>query len=289
LTFPDERGQACEMKDSESGKSAGRRAHSNPVLGLVRTLCLALVTPWDLLICLIRGAGKDADRALSQSLRSTRVWAGHCLRLLGLRVRVEGHVPEGPVLFCPNHAGYVDIIALASVCETFFIAQDDLESWPILGPMYRSCRHMSISRRQQRAVLKATERIAARLRNGYSTCVFLEGTSSGNDRVLPFHASLVQAAINAEVAVVPVGIRWRSRDGNLDVKEDLAYWKDHVFGSHLFRLAGLSGAEATIAFGSPIECGTRSRKELADSLRAEVARLAGLPTAPGPSGSDHHQ
>jgi len=206
------------------------------------------------------------------------MWAGHCLSLMGIRVRVEGDVPEGPVLLCPNHAGYVDIVALASVCDTFFIAQDDLESWPILGPMYKTCRHMSISRQQRSAVLNANEQISGRLRNGHSVCVFLEGTSSGNDRVLPFHASLIQSAIDAQVAVVPVGIRWHSRDSDVDVSEDVAYWKDHVFGSHLFRLVGLSGVEATIAFGSPMECGTRTRKELADALRTEVVELAGLPT-----------
>lgn len=256
----------------------GPRASSNPVRGFIRVAGLAAVTPIDLLISLAKGVGKDEDGALGQSILRTRIWAGHCLSLMGIRVRVEGQVPAGPVLLCPNHAGYVDIVALASVCDTFFIAQDDLESWPVLGPMYRTCRHLSIARRQRSAVLKAVEQIAARLRRGFSVCVFLEGTSSGNDRILPFHASLVQSAIDAQVPVVPVGIRWHSRNGNVDVSEDVAYWKDHVFGSHLFRLAGLSGVEATIAFGSPTECGTRTRKQLAEDLRAEVVALTGLST-----------
>ena len=252
------------------------RASSNPWLACLRCIGLALVTPLDLLAYLVRSIGKSEDDALEQSIRRTVIWGSHCLALMGIRVRVEGEAPESAVLLCPNHAGYVDILALGSVCRTFFIAQDDLESWPVLGPMYRSCGHLSISRRRRGAVLRANQQIAARLRNGHSVCVFLEGTSSGNDRILPFHASLVQAAIDARVPVVPVGIRWRARNGDVDVSEDVAYWKDHVFGRHLFRLVGLRGVEATIVFGRPMECGTRTRKETAEAVRLEVVRLTGL-------------
>jgi 1-acyl-sn-glycerol-3-phosphate acyltransferase len=137
-------------------------------------------------------------------------------------------------------------------------------------------RHLSIKRQRRRAVAEANEEIAERMNKGYRVCVFLEGTSSGDGGVLPFHASLVQSAIDADVRVVTVWIRWRYPNDAVIPGEDIAYWKDHSFGPHIFRLLGFSGIEATIHFGEPIRINGRDRKALASELRDRVIELSGL-------------
>lgn len=108
-------------------------------------------------------------------------------------------------------------------------------------------------------------------------CAFLEGTSTGHDRVLPFRPSFLQPAVAREVPVVPVGIRWRAAKPGVDLAEDACYWKDHVLGPHFWRLCGISGLEAEIVFGDPIETAGSDRKAVAARARGESARLAGLP------------
>jgi 1-acyl-sn-glycerol-3-phosphate acyltransferase len=272
------------MTDADAGEGATvdgdgaviRRAFSNPALALCRSVALFVMTATELLICMVRCIGRDEDGMLALARTVGVTWPRHCLYWMGIRVRVEGEVPDAPALLCPNHAGYVDILALGSACHTFFVARDDVESWPVVGRTFKMGRHLSIKRQRKSAVVEAIGEIAARLRKGYRVCVFLEGTSSGDGGVLPFHASLVQSAIDAEVVVVPVGIRWRSRDDAVDPGEDVAYWKDHVFEPHLFRLLGLTGIEVTIRFGEPIDVEGRDRKVIAEELRERVIELFGL-------------
>lgn len=269
----DERG---ESSVAEAGSLENPRAFSNPVLAIGRAIALMLMTLVELVICFVRSIGRDTDGLLALARTMGVIWPRHCLYLMGIRVKVVGDLPESPVLLCPNHAGYVDILAMGSVFHTFFVSKADVESWPLVGRAFKTGRHLSIKRQKRSAVVQVNKDIAERLGKGYRVCVFLEGTSCGDGGVLPFHASLVQSAIDAEVPVVPVGIRWSSSNDGVDPAEDIAYWKDHVFGSHLFRLLGFSGIEATIHFGEPIDIAGRDRKTIADELRDRVVALSGL-------------
>ncbi len=265
-----------ETSAADAEGSVTHRAFSNSILAICRSIALISMTSVELVICTLRCIGRNEDGLLELARTAGVTWPRHCLYWMGIRVRVEGNVPEVPVLLCPNHAGYVDILALGSTCHTFFVSRDDVGSWPLVGRVYKMGRHLSIKRQRRRAVAEANEEIAERMNKGYRVCVFLEGTSSGDGGVLPFHASLVQSAIDADVRVVPVGIRWRSRNDTVIPGEDIAYWKDHSFGPHIFRLLGFSGIEATIHFGEPIRINGRDRKALASELRDRVIELSGL-------------
>lgn len=266
-----------ETEASENTDVVRRRAFSNPFLAMARVLCIVVSTTIDYITTQTRLRGTDEAEALAVANDGVATWARHCLRWMGIAVRVEGAMPEGPVLLCPNHSGYVDVFALGATCRTFFVAKADVESWPAVGAMFKAGHNLSIPREQRSALVKVNEVVGERLLQGYPVCVFLEGTSCGNDRVLPFHASLVQSAIDTGVSVVPVGIRWSSSRAHVDIADDVAYWKDHTLALHLFRLLGLRGIEVTISIGDAISCEGRTRKELAGLVREQVAVLSGLP------------
>lgn len=203
-------------------------------------------------------------------------WMNSCMRLMDVEVIVRGKAPDVPVLLAPNHLGYMDILALGSVTRTFFVSKDEVESWPLLGRIFVGSLQLSVARKDRRAIHKANERIAERLKNGHSVCVFLEGTTSDGSGLLPFHGSLLQSVLDSGMPTVPVGIRWSSIDGSVDIAEYVAYWKDHVFGPHVFKLMGLCGLRATITFGDPIPAEQFSdRKPLTAKVREEVVALRG--------------
>lgn len=201
-----------------------------------------------------------------------RFWARTTCRILGLKVAARGVPPPRGALLCPNHLGYADILALASVVECFFVSRADAASWPLVGPLLRSSEQILVSRRRDRGLASTSQQIALRLDAGQSVCVFLEGTSTGGDRVLPFLPALVQPAIDSRAPVVPMALRWASTRPGVLVAEDLAYWKDHRFVSHLWRLMGLRGIQAEIVFGQPLSA-AGSRKELAATVREKVLEL----------------
>ena len=123
------------------------------------------------------------------------------------------------------------------------------------------------------AVRGAVEAVSRELKEGGTVCVFLEGTSSGGDSVKPFKPSLVQAAIDADAPLAPVAIRYRPFESGVVVAEEVAYWKDHVFGPHCWRLLGLRGALAEVTCGPVIHSRAADRKGLAELAHQHVSDL----------------
>lgn len=223
----------------------------------------------------VRGLSDKEQLVWAES--SSCAWMKACVALLDVDVTVRGDLPEKPLLLVPNHIGYIDILALGSVAQTFFVSKAEVETWPVIGHIFLAARQLSIPRGNRRAIQEVNERIGNRLLAGHSVCVFLEGTTSGGDDVLAFHGSLLQSAIDSGIATMPVGIRWSSGEGAIDIDENVAYWKDHVFVSHLFRLMGLRGLKVMITFGDTVAAEISSdRKVLAAELNARVVGLREL-------------
>ncbi len=217
-------------------------------------------------------------RSEAATLKLCAAWAGWSLlqytRLVGVHVTISGPTPAPGSLIAPNHMGYADIFAIGGRIPTFFVSKSEVATWPIIGHMFRQSRQIALARSRSTKSFKQTlESIVDRLRAHHSICVFLEGTSSGGDSVLPFHASLLQPAIDTDAPIIPAAIRWRSNDEHVNIAEDVAYWKDHIFAPHLFRLMGLRGIEAEIRFGEPLDTASLSRNEIAEKLHENVVRL----------------
>ncbi|MCF7853807.1 MAG: 1-acyl-sn-glycerol-3-phosphate acyltransferase [Candidatus Pacebacteria bacterium] len=220
---------------------------------------------------LLSRAVASKSRVLPVSLLWTQRWARWCVRAAGYTVTVKGPLPKGNCLLAPNHVGYGDIIVLASVAPCFFVAKSEVAGWPLIGWVMAKGNHLFVDRRKAKAMRQTAKRVQARLGDGYPVCVFLEGTSSGGGTVLPFRPSLLQPAIDVQAPVVPVALLWEG--AGIDIAEDVAYWKDHHFATHIWRHLGLSELQVTVSFGEPILPAGRTRKELAETVRDEVVRL----------------
>lgn len=254
------------------------RACSSPVLAAMRVAGLMAASLF-LLACwaVLRKITRDIKIQNRRAAHWTSRWTRWCLAMTGFRVTTSGPNPAEGSLVAPNHIGYADVLALGSVVPCFFVAKVDVESWPFVGLLFRISKNIGVPRRRARALVEVTSEVAERLRGGNSVCVFLEGTSTGGDRLLPFYPPLAQPAIDAQAPTVPVAIRWRADSPDIDVAEDVAYWKDHVFGPHAWRLMGLRGISVHIQFGDPIPAEGHNRKTLAAAAESAVAAMTGLP------------
>ena len=256
--------------------AAIERARANLLLASLRLAALALSTAyhfWGNIF--FRVLARDRNALFVVSQRWTSKWFHSCARILGLEVSVAGNLPVPGSLIAPNHLGYVDIIALGSIRPCFFVAKRDVESWPVVGALFKSSDHVGVPRDASKGLKAANDRVRERLEAGASVCVFLEGTSSGGGSVLPFRTPLLQPAIESGAAVVPVGIRWSTARPDIEIADDVAYWKDHAFVPHVWRLMGLNGIRVHIAFGEPIKTEGSDRRELAAEVREAVLRLLG--------------
>lgn len=266
---------SADARVCEDERTRGARVRSNPLLAIAR---LAVFTAWTSYCyaaylvsrLLVPTAAEKRARAVTWTHR----WLHRGIGLLGIRATLRGVVPQFPALITPNHLGYLDILAMGSVCPVVFVSKADVRAWPVVGHLFNVSEHIGITRSDRRGLAGVNAAISERLADGLSVCVFLEGTSSGGDGLLPFHASLIQPAVDTGVPIVPVAMKWESDDERVQVSEDVAYWRpEHAFAPHAWRLLGLRGVKVTLNFGEAFASAASDRKALAARARQRVLHL----------------
>lgn len=254
------------------------RAFSNPILAILRVIALVFVTTTLLIGWLIvRAMTLDPKERAYKSAIWTNRWFRSLRWLLGWRVHVEGEIPKGGHLLAPNHIGYCDVLALGCVMPCHFVAKADVLGWPVVGYLFSVSGHIGVARKRDISMRATIDAVTEKLKLDAPVVVFLEGTSTGGDRVLPFRAPLIQPAVEANVPVVPIALNYRSDNPAIDISDDIAYWKDHVFAVHVWRLCGLSAIDVTAKFGDPVYIEEGGRKKAAKQLRQAVSDLGGYP------------
>lgn len=248
------------------------RNRANYLLALIRVGLIAFVTLFYLALHAwrIRGVGLLERRRMTSHL--FQQWCNRLCRILGIVVEIRGPLPPNGSLLVPNHQSYLDVLALGSATGATFLSKAEVDRWPVFGFLLRRAEQLYVHRDRSRRLLETVRSVRERLAAGFSVCVFLEGTTSSGADVLRFHPSLLQPALDGEAPVAPVGIVWTADRPGVLVSRDVAYWGDHVFGSHLLRVLGLRGIRASVRFGSAVKA-TGERTELAEALHRQVREL----------------
>lgn len=214
-----------------------------------------------------RPAGKELPLALRAEW--LRHWSRRALRLLNVRLTAWGMPPEAGFL-AANHLGYLDVLVLAAAQPLVFVAKSEVRDWPVFGTLARRSGTLFINRQHRSDVARLAGEFAPGLRQGVCLALFLEGTSTGGDRVLPFHSALLAPAVEANLPVTPAWIGYAMDDGN--VSEDVCYWRDMSFVPHFLNLLAKREIRACILYGDPIVAAP-DRKRLARELHTQVCAL----------------
>jgi 1-acyl-sn-glycerol-3-phosphate acyltransferase len=120
-------------------------------------------------------------------------------------------VEKNTALFVSNHVSWLDILVLQASAPVVFVAKSEIKSWPVLGWMVALAGTCFIHRERRTALRGVHTALTAHLLAGQSVCIFPEGTTSDGTQVLPFHGGLLQAAIDAQVAVQPMRLDYSDR------------------------------------------------------------------------------
>src|ERR1051325_1251047 len=211
----------------------------------------------------------------AKSRRARAGWLQHWARfgagIFRMKVEVKGQLPPGGVL-TSNHLGYVDILVLGSLQPTVFVAKADVQGWPVLGWLVRAGGTVFIKREQRSHVAEIVGEFAPLIAENLPVVMFLEGTSTGGEHVLPFRPSLLEPVVANDWPVTPVWIGYSLADGS--VVDEVAYWRDMTLMPHLLNLLTKKELTAHVAFGEPMRAAGLDRKELARRLQGQVCELA---------------
>jgi 1-acyl-sn-glycerol-3-phosphate acyltransferase len=213
---------------------------------------------------------RDTDRALANRALWLHGVCRRALRVLGVRVFIQGKPTLGALL-TPNHLSYLDIIVLAAQLPVVFVAKQEVRSWPVFGWFAARAGTRFIDRQRRNDVARTSDELSPCVRAGVNAVIFLEGTSSDGRAVLSFKSSLLASAIEARWNVQPVALIYAAPREHSAACE-ICWWGDMTLPGHLWNLLGLSQIHAHMSWGSPRAPGD-DRKILAAQLHANVTEL----------------
>jgi 1-acyl-sn-glycerol-3-phosphate acyltransferase len=141
-----------------------------------------------------------------------------------------------------------------------------------VGTLATGAGTLYIERTNRKDALRMVKDMADAMRNGDVVAVFPEGTTSDGRELLPFHANLIQAAIQAEAMVQPMSLKFiDAQTGELSFAP--CYIGDDTLIGSMWRTLKARRIEAVVHFGEPQAAMGRDRRAWARDLREEVIRL----------------
>ena len=201
-----------------------------------------------------------------------RWWSGALVRRFGLRIRRFGEPLPGAVLYVANHISWLDIELMHSQRPVSFVAKSEIAGWPFVGWLATRAGTIFHRRGNTDSLASVMAIVVERLRGGQPVGVFPEGGSGHGDKVGTFHARIFQTALDADVPVQPVALRY-GRDGRQD--PSVPFGRKEGFFPNVLRVLGNPPMDAEIHFLEPVAATPDARRRMAEQSRDRIVRELG--------------
>ena len=212
---------------------------------------------------------------LGPEQREMRVqaWALQFLALWDIHLKVLGQpVAQGPALMVCNHISWLDISVIHAARHCRFVSKSDIRDWPLVGALATGAGTLYIERTSRKDALRMVKEMADAMTNGDVVAVFPEGTTSDGRDLLPFHANLIQSAIQAQAPVQPMSLQFVDAESGEPSFAPCYIGDDTLLGS-MWRTLSAPRIMAVVHFGELQHAEGRDRRVWAHDLREEVTRL----------------
>ncbi len=215
----------------------------------------ALVFPWT----------SAARRA-----RITRRWSRRLLGICGVSVEQAGGAAAlEHAMIVSNHVSWLDIFVINALHPCHFVAKSEIRDWPVLGWLADKGGTVFIARGNRRELRHIFKSMVASLQAGQRVAFFPEGTTAAPGTVLPFHANLFEAAVDARVPVQPFALRYLDAGGaphgGIDFSGEMS------FAQNMIQVLSGPPVRASLTCLAPIEAAGAHRRELAQAAHDAIA------------------
>lgn len=200
--------------------------------------------------------------------RTIRLWSNLLLKVFGFTVHRRGVALHDPVLFVANHTSWLDIVLLHSQRAACFVAKAEIARWPLVGWMAARGGTIFHRRGNNHSLASVMAVMVERLREGRAVAVFPEGGTGHNGVLRVFHARIFQAALDAEVPVQPVALRF-ARQGRRVI--DAGFREGESFMGNFLRLLGDPPLDVEVHFLEPVAVSADGRRRMAETARERIA------------------
>ena len=157
------------------------------------------------------------------SVAYMRVFMWFLKVISGIKIRVHGKITsQRPVLVVSNHISVFEIAMFPVAFGGSIIAKKEVASWPIVGWVAKKFGVIFVDRNPSTAAtaLESVQKTLAKIK--YPLFVFPEGTTTNGAYVKPFKSALFNVIEGTNVAVQPVVVNYRFRNGDTISETDMA-------------------------------------------------------------------
>ncbi len=172
---------------------------------------------------------------------------GEIVKSHGLRVAVEGNIPDKQCIMVANHLGYLDPIVIASLVKCRPVAKSELSKWPGLGRALKRLGLIFYKRGDVCSGYKTLRKAIEALGDGDRILVFPEGTTTDGKKVLLFKRGIFGIAKRLNIPVVPIRVDFRDRS--------CAWWGEGSLVAHYWKQANRKHTDIRVQFFEPIKPG----------------------------------
>ena len=203
-------------------------------------------------------------------------WSAGLLAICRIRIDIRKRA-DAPLaaraLIVANHVSWLDIFLINSMQPCRFVAKSDIRDWPLIGWLCEKSGTVVISRGRMRDVRKIYQDLVTSIHAGEHIAFFPEGTTSAQGTVLPFHANLFEAAIDAQVPVQPYAVRYVGADGT--PHPAVEYIGEMTFAQSMVLILRARGVVAQLTPLPLIETTGMHRRDLAQVAREAIVTELG--------------
>ncbi len=170
----------------------------------MRFLFFGLYTSW---IVLQIGVGNWLyGKDIRRSMQIRRKWARRLLPAVGVKLSVQGIIPEGPCLVVANHRSYLDPILILRDVDVFPVAKAEVAKWPLIGKGAAMAGILYLKREETGSRVGTLKLMIEKIQAGFPVLIFPEGTTSSRPDTLPFKKGGFKMAAQNGIPVVPAVI-----------------------------------------------------------------------------------
>jgi 1-acyl-sn-glycerol-3-phosphate acyltransferase len=213
-------------------------------------------------------------------------WSRRLLAILDVHLDAQlAAVPPGS-LFVANHVSWLDIYAFNAARPMAFVAKAEVRRWPLIGWLAAHTDTLFLSRESRRQSAQVNAQVRRLLMAAADVAVFPEGTTTTGGQLLPFHAALLQSAVDTGRPLQPVALSYCTADGRRS--EVAAYAGATTMGESLLAILRSGPLTVRLRPTPTLDSRNMNRRALAQAARGAIAFSLGLPAdgtipAPGPA------
>ena len=205
----------------------------------------------------------------------TRWWSRRLLHLCRVRLSLPKHIDVSKMaMVAANHVSWLDIFVLNSLHPCQFVAKQEIREWPVFGWISHKVDTVYMTRGKRSDLRRLFTDVVQRLEAGKRVAFFPEGSTSLQGELLPFHANLFEAAIDAKAPVQAYGLRYLTADGSYHPA--VIYVGDVGFKDSLLSILHGEPVHVELLAAPLISSEGVQRRDLARQVQQAVAEALGL-------------